>query len=309
MKILILGGNGFIGSHVVDELLSAGHSVRVFGRSADAWRAPPPSVRYYLGDFSNATLLAEALEGVDAVFHLISTMVPSTSNLDPIADIQSNLESSVKLFEAMVSLDVRRIVFLSSGGTVYGSPTVLPIPESHQLNPICSYGVVKIAIEKYLGMFSHLYGLEALIIRASNPYGPRQGYQGVQGVISTFMYKILSEEKLVIWGDGSTTRDYLYVSDLARLCRVAVESDLSGVYNAGAGKGVTLAEIVQRIEVLTGKKAVVEHMPARSFDVQEVVLDIDKAHRAFNWKPEVHLEDGLEHHYAWMSKNINLYPV
>ena len=304
MKILVLGGNGFIGTHILDELLAAGHEVRVFDRGHEVWRKPLPSVNYYLGEFSNTSMLAEALQGVAVVIHLISTTVPSTSNLDPIADIHSNLENSVRLFQLMESAKVQRIVFLSSGGTVYGIPSVLPIPESHMLDPICSYGIVKVAIEKYLGMFEFLYGLKPLIVRASNPYGPRQGHQGVQGVVPTFMHKILSGETITIWGDGNTKRDYLYVTDLARICRTAAESDMTGVINAGSGIGLTLLELVRMIEAATGMQADIEHVAARTYDVPEIVLDIEKAKALFKWQPEISMQEGLLLQFDWMSKNM-----
>lgn len=303
MKILVLGGNGFIGTHVLDELLAAGHEVRVFDRSPEAWRKPLPSVDYFLGDFSDIPLLAEALQGMDVVVHLISTTVPSTSNLDPIVDIQSNLVNSVRLFQLMKSANVERIVYLSSGGTVYGIPSILPVPETHPLNPICSYGIVKVAIEKYLGMFEYLYGLKPLVIRASNPFGPRQGHQGVQGVVSTFMHKILSDEKISIWGDGKIKRDYLYVTDLARMCRLAAESNLAGVVNAGLGKGLTLIDLVEMIETATGRKAGVEHVAARSYDVPEIVLDIEKAKTLLGWCPAISVRDGLSLQFDWIMRN------
>ena len=309
MKILVLGGNGFIGSHIVDELLAARHEVCVFNRSPEAWRKPLPAVNYYLGDFSNTPMLAEALHGVDAVVHLISTTVPSTSNHDPIADIQSNLEGSVRLFQLMVSAKVGRIIFLSSGGTVYGIPSVLPVPETHPLNPICSYGIVKVAIEKYLGMFEYLYGLKPLIIRASNPYGPRQGHEGVQGVVSTFMHKILSDEKVILWGDGSIKRDYFYITDLARICRMAAESELTGVINAGSGKGTSLVELVRMIEAATNKRLDIEYKAARPFDVSEIVLSIEKARTQLNWAPKISMQEGLTLQFDWMTKNSNKYQI
>ena len=304
MKILVLGGNGFIGTHVLDELLAVGHEVRVFDRSPEAWRKPLSRVSYFLGDFSDTPLLGESLQGVDVVVHLISTTVPSTSNFDPIADIQSNLINSVRLFQLMKSAKVERIVYLSSGGTVYGIPSILPVPETHPLNPICSYGIVKVAIEKYLGMFEYLYGLKPLVIRASNPFGPRQGHQGVQGAVSTFMHKILAGEKISIWGDGKIKRDYLYVTDLARMCRLAAESVQTGVVNAGLGKGLTLIELVQMIETATGKRADVEHIAARSYDVPEIVLDIEKAIDMFGWSPAISMQEGLSLQFGWMAKNM-----
>ena len=304
MEILVLGGSGFIGSHVVDELLSKGHTIRIFGRSPEKYRPPILEIKYYVGNFTDTSLLAEALHGVDAVIHLISTNVPSTSNLDPVADIQNNLENSVRLFQLMVKMNVRRILFLSSGGTVYGVPSSLPVTESHQLDPICSYGIVKVAIEKYLGMFQRLYGLQPIILRPSNPYGPRQGHQGVQGAIATFMYKIICGEKITIWGDGSVVRDYIYISDLAKLCRICIESDKCGTYNAGSGTGSTLLEILDYLQILIKKEAIVEYKTERSFDVDKIVLDVKKTSRTFNWLPESLLKEGLSSYSSWMIRNI-----
>lgn len=300
MNVLVLGGNGFIGSHIVDSMLDAGHSVRVFDRSPDPWRKSVEGVRYFFGDFEDRPLLAEALQGVDLVVHLISTTVPSTSNLDPVADIQSNLVRSVQLFQLMSAAGVRRVVYFSSGGTVYGVPSVLPIPEGAALNPICSYGVVKVAVEKYLSMFDHLYGFRSLVLRPSNPFGPRQGHVGVQGVVATFMQKILRGEAISIWGDGSVRRDYIEVTDLARMCSLAIETDATGVFNVGSGVGLSLRELVAMIEQVTGIKAVVDYQPARRFDVPEIVLDIGRAGRELGWQPQIGMLDGLHRYYDWL---------
>lgn len=239
MTALVLGGNGFIGSHVVDCLLAAGHEVRVFDRIPERFRAPMHNVDYRQGDFDDLPTLAEALEGVEVLFHLISTTVPSTSNLDPVHDIETNLVNSVKLFQLAVQKKVSRIVYLSSGGTVYGIPQTIPIPETHLLRPICSYGVVKVAVEHYLAMFQQLHGLEYVVLRPSNPYGERQGHFGVQGVVGTFLGKVKRNESVEVWGDGSIIRDYIYINDLARLCVLAGNSSgISGAFNAGSGLGI-----------------------------------------------------------------------
>jgi UDP-glucose 4-epimerase len=300
MSILVLGGNGFIGSHVVDALCAGGHDVRVFDRSLDPWRAPLAGVRYYLGNFDDRPLLAEALQGVDVVVHLISTTVPSTSNLDPVADIESNLVRSVRLLELMRGAGIKRIIFFSSGGTVYGVPDAIPIREDQALNPICSYGVVKVATEKYLLMFERLYGLRPLILRPSNPYGPRQGHVGVQGVVATFMNKVISGEMISIWGDGSVKRDYIEVTDLARLCRLGVESGATGVFNVGSGVGLSVNELVTVVERTTSIKAMTEYLPARQFDVPEIVLDVAKAQEVFGWRAEISFEEGMQRYLRWL---------
>jgi len=300
MNILVLGGNGFIGSHIVDASLAAGHRVRVFDRSEDRYRKRLPSVDYVLGSMDDRFLLAEALAGMDVVLHAISTTVPSTSNMDPAGDVQSNLIAALGLLDAMRDKGVRRIVFLSSGGTVYGRPKQDPIPENHPLHPICSYGIVKVAIENYLFLYQELYGLQPLILRPSNPYGERQGHLGVQGAVGTFLHKAARNELIEIWGDGSVVRDFIYVGDLAQLCLKAMESSVCGVFNAGSGQGCSINELLQHIRRTTGETLQVAYKPGRAFDVQRAVLDIERATAQFDWLPATGLPEGIAATWRWM---------
>jgi len=302
MKVLVLGGNGFIGSHVVDHLLAAGCKVRVFDRSPEHYRPPVAGVEYHLAPFHDVPALAEALEGVDVVCHLISTTVPSTSNLDPISDIEGNLINTVRLLQLMVQKNVSRIVYLSSGGTVYGIPQVLPIPESHPLKPVCSYGVIKVAIENYLHMFHHLHGLEYCVLRASNPYGERQGHTGVQGVIGTFSAKILAGDPIEIWGDGSVVRDFIYVGDLVGLNTKACMSSHNGVFNVGSGEGYSVNQIIEVLKSVSVRPVQVNYRDSRSYDVPRVVLDISSAQSSFDWHPVVDLEKGIKLGWSWLSE-------
>ncbi len=306
MKVLVLGGNGFIGSHVVDQFLEHQHDVRVFDRTQEKYRSPLRSVDYRITSFDDTPALAEALEGVDVVLHLISTTVPSTSNRDPLYDIESNLKGTVRLLTLMRDANVNRIVYLSSGGTVYGIPELSPIPESHALRPICSYGVIKVAIENYIHMFHKLYGLEYVILRASNPYGSRQGHLGVQGVIGTFLGKALRGEVLEIWGDGSVVRDYIDISDLAKLCLLAAESKEQGVFNAGSGEGLSITQIASIIDEVSDKNICIQYKDARNYDVPEVVLDIDSAKSAFGWQPMIKINEGISDSWQWMKARTKL---
>jgi len=302
MKVLVLGGCGFIGSHLVDGLLAAGHKVRVLDRAPELFRAPLANVDYCFGDFSDAPLLSDALEEVEVVYHLISTTVPSTSNLDPVADVQGNLINTLQLIQMMVQKNIPKIVFLSSGGTVYGIPETVPIVETHPLRPICSYGVVKVAIENYLQMFHQLHDLEYVILRASNPYGERQGHAGVQGVIGTFMKKILADEPIEIWGDGSVVRDFIYIGDLAELCVQACGHKVSGFFNAGSGVGNSVNEIVSTLVFVTGKQIAPIYKSGRGYDVPRVVLDVQSARNTFDWLPKVGLSEGIGRSWLWEKK-------
>jgi len=309
MKSIVFGGNGFIGSHLVDLLLVEGHRVRVFDHVPERFRAPLSDVDYYLADFADPFAVAEALDGVDVVFHLISTTVPSTSNRDPVADVKSNLVCTVQLLEQVVKAGVKRVVFLSSGGTVYGNPQRLPIPESHPLAPVCSYGVVKIAIEKYLFMYEHLHGIEPMVLRGSNPFGPRQGHGGVQGFIATALSAVLHNVPLDIWGDGSVVRDYVYVRDFAQLCLTAGMSNERGVFNAGSGKGHSLNDVVACIGEVVGQTPEIVKKPPRGFDVREVVLDTSLAAGTFQWAPKHTLSEGIRLTWEWMQQHKNDLPA
>jgi UDP-glucose 4-epimerase len=301
MRALVLGGCGFIGSHVVDALMDAGHKVRVLDRAPEAFRPPVPGVEYRLASFADPPALAEALEGIEVVVHLISTTVPATSNLDPASDVDGNLIGSLRLLQLMVQKHTPRILFLSSGGTVYGVPKSVPIREDHALRPVCSYGVVKVAIENYLHMFHHLYGLQYVVLRASNAYGERQGHLGVQGVIATFLDKIRNNEDVDVWGDGGVVRDYVYAKDLAQLCSLAALANGPGIYNAGSGRGHSLNEILEALRAVTGRPVRVNTRPARAYDVPRVVLDVARARERFGWRPSTDLVSGLERTWQWMT--------
>lgn len=304
MKALIIGGCGFIGSHVVDKVLAAGVSVRVLDRRAEMFRPPLPGVEYVLGDLSDTAQIYEALSGVDAVIHLASTTVPSTSNLDPVGDINGNLIATVRLLEVMRSAGVRKMVYLSSGGTVYGVPQTDPMSEDHPLNPISSYGIVKVAIENYLFMERQHHGLDYVALRASNPYGPRQGHTGIQGLIGTHLWRLARKEHIEIWGDGSIVRDFIHVQDMADLCHRALVSDVTGVFNAGSGEGASVAEVVQKICDVVGGDVKPIYKDKRNYDVPRVVLDVTRAQEAFGWQKTVDLDQGIADTWDWVQAQV-----
>ena len=218
MNILVLGGHGFIGSHVVEALISAGHTLRVFARKPAEFQY---DAEWFAGDFLDRGKLSEALVDIDAVVHCISTTVPATSSSDPVYDIQSNLIGTVELLRLMQAQDVNRLVYLSSGGTVYGNPLSTPVREDSSLSPISSYGAVKVAVEKFIEIAKVNWNIEPVILRPSNPFGERQGHKGVQGLISTALNNVITSKPTVIYGDGSAVRDYIYVKDVADLvCKV-----------------------------------------------------------------------------------------
>ncbi|MEP3052146.1 MAG: NAD-dependent epimerase/dehydratase family protein [Erythrobacter sp.] len=302
MRALVIGGSGFIGSHLVDGLLARSMEVRVCDRAPERFRDTPADVDFRQCDLNDTANLAEALQDVDIVFHLASTTVPSTSNLDPIADISGNLIATVRLLELMRESQVKRMVYLSSGGTVYGAPETDPVAESHPTHPISSYGIVKLAIEKYLLMEQNLHGLQPVILRASNPYGPRQGHGGVQGVIATFLHRVARGEDFNIWGDGSVVRDFLHISDLVSLCVECTQSEVVGTFNVGSGEGASIRDIIAVIEQVTGRTANASYEPGRSFDVPRIVLDTALVRAATNWAPKTSLADGVAETWEWVQR-------
>jgi UDP-glucose 4-epimerase len=303
MKILVIGGAGFIGYHLVHDLLESGHTVAVFGRSSQPARPMPSGVSYFSGDLSNATLLNDCLSGVEAVAHLASGTVPATGDKNPMADVNINLNGTLNLLEAMKTCGVKRLLFLSSGGTVYGVPQEVPISVNHPLTPICSYGIVKVAIESYLNLYERNAGLQPIIIRASNPYGPHQGNLGVQGIIGTYLNLASEHRPIEIWGDGSTVRDFIYVKDLTRLCVKSLESSKVGIYNGGSGIGTSVLDIAKMVQEITENTAPIIYKPQRKLDVPISVLEIETTKADFEWNTRVGINEGILRTWDWLNNS------
>lgn len=306
MKCVVLGGGGFIGSAIVDRLLRDGHTLRVFERPrVGRFRefSPHEPVEWMTGDFMNTHDVNDALDGMDAVLHLVSNTLPKTSNDAPVFDVQSNLVSTLRMLETMVDRGIGRIVFISSGGTVYGNPVYLPVDELHPTNPQVSYGITKLAIEKYLHLFEKIHGIKATILRVANPYGGRQRPETAQGAVSVFLHRALSQQPIEIWGDGSVTRDYIYIDDVAEaFARAVAYSGAKSVFNIGSGVGTQLNELVNIIEEVLGKPVERRYLPARPFDVPVSILSNALARDELQWTPRVSLRDGIARTAKWLAK-------
>lgn len=292
MKFVVFGGSGFIGSHVVDRLIKTGHHVRVFSRSAHTDMSS--AVEFFNGDITNREQVRNAVVGMDVTINLASNVIPATSNSDPVHDVQHNLVGALHILEACVEHGIKKTVFSSSGGTIYGHSHDLPHKETDETNPVCSYGVVKLAIEKYMYMFHELYGLQYCALRISNPYGPGQAGLKPLGAVSTFLLKILSGEKIEIWGDGSVRRDFIYIDDVVEsIVLAATTYEANGVFNIGTGNTWSLNEVIRCIEQVTARKAQVLFKDARNFDLKNNALDVSLAAESFNWKAKTNLSDGI----------------
>lgn len=304
MKCLILGGGGFLGSHLSEALLVQGHTVRIFDRpNLHRFRyfLRNESVEWVEGDFINHEHVASAVSGCDIIYHLVSTTLPRSSNENPTYDVETNVVGTLHLLEAAQENNVKKIIFVSSGGTVYGIPQEVPIKESHPTEPICSYGIVKLAIEKYMNLFHLQHGLEYCVLRLANPFGERQRIAASQGAVAVFLDKALRNEEIEIWGDGSVVRDYFYVSDAVSAMTKALQYDGSSrIFNIGSGVGQSLNEILDAIEILLGAAVKRSYLPARAFDVPVSVLDISKAAEFLNWKPQMLFAEGLARTAQWL---------
>lgn len=302
MNVLVIGGNGFIGSHLVDHLLDRGFVVRVFDVSHERYRKPIPNVDYRISTLDNTPDLFEALLDIDIVFHLASTSVPSSSNIDTTSDVKLNLFTTLNILNIAVKLGIKRLVYFSSGGAVYGNPLTDLISEEHPLNPISSYGIVKVTTEMYLSLYQRLYDLKPLIIRASNPYGPRQNHFVAQGVISTFLKKIQNNESLTIFGDGNSTKDYIYINDLIDLSCDLCFNNAVGIYNLGSSTGVSVNQIIDQMKLTTGKNPELHYINKKEYDVDSFVLDTTKMSSLLGSYTFTPMKDGILSTWDWIQQ-------
>lgn len=308
MNCVILGGGGFLGYHLCQALLTAGHRVRIFDRpnlERFSLLDNSGSVEWIEGDFVNQGDLEPAISGCDIIYHLVSTTLPKSSNENPLYDIETNVIGTLRLLD-LVKGKNKKIIFISSGGTVYGIPEEVPIKESHPTNPICSYGIGKVTIEKYLHLYHHLYNLDYCVFRLANPFGERQKVTAAQGVIAVLLHKALHDQPIEIWGDGTVIRDYLYVKDaIAPVVKAITYRGDCRIFNVGSGEGRSLNEVLAAIGVLLGKQVICTYTPARAFDVPSNVLDISLASQLLNWTPKTSFHEGLRRTLLWHDTSGN----
>lgn len=306
MKCVVLGGGGFIGSHVTDALLKEpGYHVTVFDRPGAIYLdlLEERGAKIIVGDFLNIQDLVRAVQGSDVIFHLISTTVPSYSNDHVVFDVETNIIGSLNLLDVARESKVHKVIFSSSGGTVYGVPESAVIREDHQTQPISSYGITKLTIEKYLHLYWKLHGLDYCILRISNAYGERQVPSVIQGLIPAVIDKALRHEEIKIWGDGSVVRDYIYVTDVAAgFVSASKYSGEDRVFNISTGVGYSTNEILEKLKTIADFPIDIKHDPARLYDVPVNILDNSKARQLLNWNPIVSIEDGLEKTYRYFAK-------
>jgi UDP-glucose 4-epimerase len=303
IKTLVIGGAGYIGTHLVPLLVATGRFVTVLGRSATPRYEIPAGVDYVVGGFEQAELIGRLLDAHQEVIHLAYATVPNTSFGNPLADLLQNLPATVQLFSAAAVRGVK-LVLVSSGGTVYGEAVALPICENHQTKPISPYGVTKLTLENYAYLYAVTHGLQFVCVRPANAYGVGQQPFVGQGFIATAMAYAMKGMPIKIFGQNGTVRDYIYVSDLAAGIVSALEhGQLSETYNLGSGIGFSNWEIIEVCKPLMreiGCDVRVEHLPERPFDVKSNVLDATKIRQHTGWTTVVEVEDGLRRTRDWL---------
>ena len=306
MNFLLIGGNGFIGSHISDILIKNNHKVRVYDLYMEKYRTPLKDVDYRIYPLDDLNALYEAMLDIDIVFHLASVTVPSTSILDPLLDVNGNLVSSINLLNAAVRAKIKKIIYFSSGGAIYGSVNG-PIKEENELNPISSYGIIKSTIEKYFLLYGKKYNLETIIFRPSNPYGPRQGHFIAQGVISTFLKKLSNNETISVFGTGDTMKDYIFIEDLAFICyKISITAN-SGIFNIGTGVGTKINHVIDIIKSVTNITPNIDYLEQKFYDVPEFILNISKSKNLIGNFDFTTLDIGILKTWEWVNENSKKY--
>lgn len=301
-KVLVTGGAGFIGSNLVKHLLEAGREVVIFDNLSSGYRKNVDAVSdaaFVEGDVRDGNLLAEAMIGVDTVFHLAASVGNVRSIEAPIDDSEINVIGTLRVLEAARALKVRKLVFSSSAG-IFGELKHLPISEDHPVEPDSPYGASKLAAEKLCLAYAKLYEIEAVCLRYFNVYGPNQRYDAYGNVIPIFAHQMLLGQTVTIFGDGDQTRDFVNVRDVVRLNLLASEArGISGAFNVGSGTFVTINRLVELMSEASGIKAQVRYGAPRKGDVRDSLADLSRARQAFGFEPQVNLEDGLHEYMAW----------
>jgi len=279
--------------------------ITALGRTHVKTDVIPTNVEFVRGDFTDTRLFKRLLDQHDIIVHLAYATVPNTSFDDPLGDLQQNLAPAVRLFTETAT-HKKKLILVSSGGTVYGEATKLPIPEDHPTRPISPYGVTKLTLENYAYLFAMTHGLQFVCVRPSNAYGPGQRPFVGQGFIATAMASAMKGESIKIFGRRGAVRDYLYITDLAEgIACLLSEGQPSQTYNLGSGQGMSNMDVIESLIPLLrefGHELKVEHLPERPFDVKANVLDINKVSILTGWKPKVSFEQGLRSTYEWLSR-------
>jgi UDP-glucose 4-epimerase len=303
-KCVIFGGNGFIGSHLAERLVHEGFEVKIFdtfNTGTHNLDSIINDIEIIRGDFLNKEDLSRALKNVELVFHYISTTNPVTAANNPIFDVESNIIGSIRLFQTAIENKIERIIFPSSGGTIYGPVQEDLIKETHPLNPVNPYAISKLTIEKYLNYFNYSSGMNYFILRYSNPYGERQNPLGNQGVIPIFLNKIKNNEHPVIYGNGSAIRDYIYIDDAIDATMAILKSNTKEtLFNVGSGQETSINQLISVMSNVTNHRVDPVYKENSGLYLPKIVLDISRIRKETGWSPKTDIKEGIKKTWDWI---------
>jgi len=311
MKCLVTGGAGFIGSHLVDELINQNHEVAIIDNLSTGIKENiNPKAKFYKVDILDNKPVAEVFskekENPDFVFHLAAQINVRRSVEDPAFDASTNIVGSLNVLENCRKYNVKKIIFASSGGTIYGKAPVIPTPEESPEIPLCPYGVAKLSVEKYINYYHKIYGLNFAILRLANVYGPRQNVKGEAGVVAIFSEKMLAKQNVIINGDGLQTRDFVFVGDVVEAIILAMKSGQTGIFNVGTGLETNVNTIFKKTRELVNSDCEELHGAAIPGEIERSCLGFSKINKSFGWQPHFDLERGLLETTSWFKKEKGL---
>ena len=308
MKIIVLGAAGFIGTNLAIKLAeNKENEITLVDKNKDFFgyvRKLSLKANIIESDFSEKTDFDSLLSGQEIVYHLVSSTVPTTSNQHIVEELKANVIATACMLDACVRTGVGKVVFISSGGTVYGKEADCPLKENTATNPISSYGVQKVTIEKLLYLYRYMYGLDYRVIRLSNPYGPYQRPNGVLGAVTTFTYKALNNEPIVVYGDGSVVRDFIYIDDAIKgIVNIVEGNNRHRTFNLGCGYGTSIIQVIEEIQNVLGRKNEIVFQDARKVDVPVNYLDISRYESAYGMLSPVSLNEGIRKTAEFLKNN------
>ena len=305
MKVLVTGGAGFIGSHVVDKMLEAGHDVVIVDNLSTGRKENlNPNAKFYQVDIRSPELREVfEKERPEVISHHAAQIDVRKSVNDPLFDADVNILGSIKLAQLAVEFNTRKIIYISSGGAVYGEPVYLPCDEEHPVKPLCPYGASKYAFEMYLYLFNQNFDLDYTIIRYPNVYGPRQDPLGEAGVVAIFTGQMLDDEQVTIYGTGEQVRDYVFVADCAAANVLALNKGSKGTFNIGSGVGTTVNQIFTFLKKITNYQKEPIYAPPRLGETFKIFLDATKAKKHLGWSQTIDLEEGLKRTVDFIRNN------
>ena len=299
MNILITGGLGFIGSHLAERLLNDNHHISIISKNKiipNNLKKIESRLSINHGDYGDKKTLENIAINKDIIIHAACTTVPENSTHNPIYDIESNVLPTLGLIQEAIKQGVKKFIYLSSGGVIYGNVNSEIINEYNLTQPISSYGITKLMIEKYLYMYNKIDNFNYISLRISNAYGPEQLYKNNQGVISNWIKKAKSNLPLEIWGNEKTARDYIYIDDITEAIASSIQNNINGEFNVGTGKGTSLIDLANIIIKLTNSSSQIKinSSNSRKFDILNNILDYSKFQKKTGWYPKIYIDEGIK---------------